>query len=135
MAWEFETGMVFDPKSETPESRSYKRLINGEFSVSEIVANVTVAAYYKPDQYNDQNSGWVPWYTTNIIYGGASDTGFRSRLGLGEPNPKVFDSTNNRPLREAYDFQVKFVITGSCKFIVGRFEAVEIPEPAFAQPK
>jgi hypothetical protein len=51
------------------------------------------------------------------------------------PNPKVFDPTNNRPLREGYNFQTKFVFTGYCEFIGARFAADEIPEPEFAQPK
>lgn len=130
IVWQFETGMIFDPQSETLESRSYKRLINGEISLSKISSDVTIQSYYRPDQWG----GWVPWAQTNVKYAGPADPGFRSRIGLGQPSPSLMDATNNRPLREAYDFQMKFVVMGACQFSAGRFMADEIDEPEFAKP-
>ena len=129
VAWVFETAFVFKDPDNT--KRQYKRLINGEFSVSGITGNVAYQAFYK----SDQEPVWTPWYAGNIVYLGASDPGFRSRLGLGMPSPTVFDAANNRPLREGYAFQVKFMFTGDCTFISGRFAADAIDEPEFAVPR
>jgi hypothetical protein len=129
VTWFAESSMLFKDKPNGP--RAYKRLINGEFSISGIQSNVGYQWYYRPDQ----NSAWVPWYSGIAAYAGVSDPGYRSRIPIGMPNPKVFDPTNNRPLREGYNFQTKFVFSGYCEFMGARFAADEIPEPEFAQPK
>jgi len=89
-----------------------------------------VQAYYKVDQ----NDEWTAWYATTIKYQ-TNDSGFRPRVGLGMPSPVPSDVTNDRPLREGYDFQAKIVLTGSCRFLGGRFAADIIPQPDFATPK
>jgi hypothetical protein len=127
IAWGFESSTLFKDKS--LESREYKRLINGEFYVDQIVDDVQVQAFYKPDQFPQ----WIPWYST-VINRAKDENGFRPRIGLGEPPSKFYDTVNNRPLREAYAFQVKFLITGQCRFVGARFAADVIPQPEFARP-
>jgi hypothetical protein len=128
VAWFAESSMLFkDPKG---KPRSYKRLINGEFSINKIQSNVGYQWYYR----SDENPTWTPWYSGTVVYQGASDTGFRSRVPIGMPNPKLFDAANNRPLREGYNFQTKFVFTGYCEFVGARFGADMIDEPEFGKP-
>jgi hypothetical protein len=123
--WQFETPMIFQRE----QSHQYKRLIDGEIYLDELQADVTVQAYYKVDQ----NNAWTPWYSTVVKYK-TNDSGFRPRVGLGQPSGQLFDTINNRPMREGYDFQVKLVFTGSCRFLGGRFAADIIPQPDFAKP-
>jgi hypothetical protein len=69
-----------------------------------------------------------------VVFQGASDPGYRRRIPIGMPDPKVFDLTNNQPMREGYNFQLKFVFTGSCTLTNVRIAADVIPEPEFAKP-
>jgi len=112
--------------------KEYYRLIDGELWFKNIVENVTVTAYYKPDQSNV----WTQWYGPFTITEAMApaETGYRARIGLGSPSPSVMDSVNNRPVREGYDFQVKLDIVGACTLMGGRIMASIIPEPRFAKP-
>lgn len=115
------------------------RLIDGEMSVDSVVGQVTFQAYYKPDSY----PCWIPWRTWTVC---AQDVdpanaatvnyqpGFYPRMGLGEPDPKLCDSFSNRPFREAYFFEFKFVVTGYCRFIGFRVRAALLPQPEWARP-
>jgi hypothetical protein len=114
-----------------PRGRQLLRLLDGELQVEDLVGTVCFDVYYKPDQY----PVWIPWFAwcecqdTSVPN---SKPGFRPRMGLGEPNAKVYDVSNNRPLREAYTFQVRIIIRGHCTLIGARFKAVTIPQPSFA---
>jgi hypothetical protein len=130
VAWNCESPMLFKEPENASQPRLYKRLVNGEFSVKGITGDVTYAVSYR----SDQNPNWTPWYSSKIVYGGASDPGYRRRIPIGSPSPKVFDPTNNQPMREGYNFQVKFEFTGSCVLTNARFAADEIPEPEFGKP-
>lgn len=115
------------------------RLIDGELSVDSVVGQATISVYYRPDSY----PCWVPWRTWTIC---AKDPdpqnsttvnyqpGFYPRMGLGEPDPKLCDPFSDRPFREAYFFELKFVIQGYCRIIGCRVKAVTIPQPDFAKP-
>lgn len=115
------------------------RLIDGELSVDSVVGQVTFQVFYKPDSY----PCWIPWRTWTVC---AKDPdpanavtanyqpGFYPRMGLGEPDPKPCDSFTNRPFREAYFFELKFVIQGYCRIIGCRIRAVTLPQPEWAKP-
>jgi hypothetical protein len=124
--WHFDSPMIFERDN---KARSYLRLADGEIYLQNITAPVTITAYYKPDQ----NAVWTKWYQTTITPV-TGDSGYRPRVGLGQPNPKVFDPSNNKPMREGYDFQVQLKITGACTFLGGRFAADTIPQPEFSKP-
>ena len=126
VVWTFESPMLFEKKGEG----EYKRLIDGEIYLDQIYSNLSITAYYKTDQYPT----WTVWQTIAVNYQ-SNDPGFRPRIGLGQPAGNVFDTVNNRPLREGYDFQLKLQITGSCRFLGGRFAADLIPQPEFAPVK
>lgn len=126
--WSFESPLLFNQQSDDIKKK-YKRLVDGEIAIDSITPDgVTIAAYYKPDQ----NDVWTPWFTTQVNYK-SNDTGFRPRIGFGQPTGNAYD-TNGRPLREGYDFQVMLVFTGYCRFLGGRFAADLIPQPEFAPP-
>jgi hypothetical protein len=119
-------------------ARTYKRLQYGEIFVDNITGPVTFQAFYKPDQWPN----WVPWYSWTQSYSQPStlnpqlpsDPGFRPRVGLPMPDGTVFDTVNNRPLREGFTFQFQLVATGSFRFLGARFSADLIPQPEFAVP-
>jgi len=127
VTWFFESPSLFDHKLD----HEYKRLIDGEIAIDQIQSDLTITAYYKPDQYPN----WVQWFTVNVNYQGTTDPGFRPRIGLGLPSATVFDPVTNRPLREGFNYQTKLVITGYCRFLGGRCAADIIPQPEFAPPK
>jgi len=58
---------------------------------------------------------------------------FRPRMGLGEPSPIYCDTTNDRPLREGYTFQVKWVIRGYCELVAIQVKAVTMPQSQFSK--
>jgi hypothetical protein len=109
---------------------NYKRLDYAEFYLDSIIGPVQFQAFYKPDQWPN----WVPWYSWTQTYTPNTDPGFRPRVGLPSPDGNVFDTVNNRPLREGYNFQFKLVMTGPCRFLGARFIADVIPEPQRAPP-
>lgn len=139
VTWSIESPMLFSQENadinstistNAQTSRVYKRLVNGEIYIDQLTnAGVQISAFYKADQ----SGAWTPWYTTTVNYQN-NDTGYRPRIGLGQPTGMSFDAANNRPTREGYDFQVKLQFTGSCRFLGGRFAADLIPEPEFAKP-
>jgi len=130
VTWSFESPMLFKEPEKPTDPRLYKRLVNGEFSIRDITANVGYQVFYR----SDQNPNWTPWYSSTVVFQGASDPGYRRRIPIGMPDPKVFDLTNNQPMREGYNFQLKFVFTGSCTLTNVRIAADVIPEPEFAKP-
>ena len=127
-AW-FESPML-DFGDRKSGGHTYKRLKYGEIFVDGIVGPVQFQAFYKPDQWPN----WVPWYSWTQTYTANTDPGFRPRVGLPMPDGTVFDTVNNRPLREGFNFQVKLVMTGPCRFLGARFAADVIPQPEFAVP-
>lgn len=127
ISWFFESPMIYRENMES--KRDYKRLVNGEFSVKDIVADVAYQVFYR----SDQNPNWTPWYSSTIVYQGVNDPGYRRRIPIGMPDPKVFDATNNQPMREGYNFQVKFQFSGKCTLTDARIAAIIIPEPEFGR--
>jgi hypothetical protein len=127
--WTAESSMLFQDNPGLP--RQYKRLINGEFSFQKITADVSYQIFYR----TDQNPNWTLWYSSKITYQGTGDPGYRRRIPFGEPSGKVFDATNNQPMREGYNFQIKMQFTGSGMPVAMRLAADLIDEPEFAQPK
>lgn len=121
---------VLDFGDRKAAAHTYKRLAYGEIFVDSITGPVQFQAFYKPDQWPD----WVPWYSWTQTYTPNTDPGFRPRVGLPMPDGTVFDTVNNRPLREGFNFQFKLVITGPCRFLGARFAAEVIPQPEFAAP-
>ncbi len=131
IVWSFEAFLDFDQKN--PAARERLRLDEAEIYVDELRGKVDFQAYYRPDDW----PCWVPWHSWQECSNNtASDTspGFRPNMGLGEPDPKPCDPTNDRPLREGYTFHVKFVITGHCRFKGGKFGAWTVPQPEWAKP-
>lgn len=122
----FETPVLFNQ----PGEKQYQRLLDGELQVDEMQGRVDFQVWWKPDQW----PCWVPWFqwTQCATVDDDGKVQFRPHMGFGEPPSAPCDEVNNRPLREGYTFQFKFIITGHCRVIGARFRAVTVPEPKFA---
>lgn len=122
--WTVETNVLFgEPEHE------YKRLSDGELYFRDLTENVTATVFYRADQ----SSTWTRWHGFTITVN-PGDSGYRPRVGLGEPDGGSFDITNNRPTREGYSFQLKLEINGACTFVGARFTADIIPQPELTKP-
>lgn len=134
ITFEFESAQLFDSDERKPSERQLKRLINGEFYIEDLIGTIQYQVFYKPEAW----PCWVPWFQGSECADMTvvnSQPQFRPRIGLGEPSGIPCDQTNNRPLREGFNFQVRFVITGHCRFMGARFMAVTVPIPKFAPPR
>lgn len=129
---------VLDFGQKDPRKRELLRLNDGEIHVDQLYGQVSFQVYYKPDQW----PCWVPWHSwvecAQEPNPAKPETAtykpqYRPSMGLGQPSPIHCDHTNDRPLREGYSFQVKIVVTGHCRILSARFEAVTIPEPMFSK--
>ena len=130
VAWSIESPMLFKEPENPSQPRLYKRLLNGDFSVRDITEDIAYTVSYR----SDQNPNWTPWYSSTIKYAGSADPGYRRRISIGSPSPNVFDATNNQPMREGYNFQLKIDFTGSCTLTNFRVAADLIDEPEFGRP-
>jgi len=124
ITWTFETSVIFN-QVQVPNREMY-RLIDGEIFVDQLKDTVTFQVYYKPDQY----PCWTPWFSWSEC--GTGKDQFRPRMGLGEPNSRICDNITGRPMREGFSFQLKFVITGHCRFLGARIRASTVPLPKYA---
>ncbi len=132
IVWSFEAFLDFGQKN--PAVRDRLRLDEAEIYVDELRGKVDFQAYFKPWNFPCWQR-WLSWQECedNTI---ASETqpAYRYRMGLGEPDPSLCDTTNNLPLREGHLFQFKLVVTGHCRFLGGKFGAWTVPEPEWAKP-
>lgn len=127
--WTFESPVIFGPQ--TNPRRKFLQLWDGEIYVDQVKGTVKFQAYYKPDQLDC----WSPWHKWEICSDVDAPPGkaqFRPQMGLGQPDPSACDDTNNRIMCQGFSFQVKFVITGHCRFLGARFKAKAISDPAFS---
>lgn len=126
--WGFETAAMFNDDVKPRDTMVSLR--DGEFAVSDVIGLVKFEVFYKADQ-----GCWTPWHTFNICASKAGEAQYFPRLGLGEPSSELCDPILNTPLRNGHTFQVRWKITGHCRFLRARFAAVTIPTPKFAPPK
>lgn len=134
--WDAETAaLLYNVKGKGPFD--FCQLIDGEMSVDSVVGQVDFEVFYKPDSY----PCWIPWRKWSVCSKRVDpdqpvtanyQPGFYPRMGFGEPDPKLCDGFTSRPFREAYFFELKFVITGYCRILGAKIKAVTIPQPDFA---
>jgi hypothetical protein len=99
-----------------------KKLIMAELYLDEIVDDITVAVYFKPDQY----PLWTLWKEIEICANVSQCTisqdctvwqtqfnQYGARIRLPRP-PETCNSITNQPMDRGYEFQFRFEITGSC---------------------
>lgn len=127
ISWSFETGALFN-KDVKPASQLC-RLRDGEFAVDDVIGTVRFDVYYKPDQ-----GCWTPWHSFSICADDESEPQYFPRLGLGEPDSTDCETVLNQSARDGYSYQVKFVISGHCRFLRLKLAAVTLAEPKFAPP-
>lgn len=114
--------------------QDFHRLVDGELIVDNLVGTVDFQVYYKPDQY----PCWIPWFNWSECANKNSSSSkpqFRPRMGLGEPSGTPCDASTNRPFREGYTYQVKWIIRGHCRVLGFRVKAIVAPQPQFAPPQ
>jgi hypothetical protein len=133
IVWTFETPILFN-KDIKPLTELVK-LRDGEIYLKDIVGTVNIEVQYRPDFY----PCWTTWRKFNVCADpdttvADSQPGYRTRIGLGEPDSGPCEAANNRPMRTGYFFQCRVVITGSCKWMGMRASAVIEPQPVFALP-
>lgn len=137
-----ETSVIFDDDSDRIRSsyespalfyqpdtatRELLRLDDGEIIIKDLVGDVRFDVYYRPDY--DQN--WHSWHSWEV-----TDTpSWQPRMGLGSPDYKQGDTETGRPFAVGYSFQVKVVITGSCRVLGMNFYAVTQEDTTRMKPK
>lgn len=128
ITYQYETGSLFkDLDNKGPFDLC--QLTDGEVFFDNALGRVDFAVYYKPDEY----ANWVLWWSWSKTNSTALPVTF-PRMGLGEPKTEDCDPNTDRPLRNAYTFQFKFVVTGHCRFLGARFKASPVPQSQFAKP-
>ncbi len=134
ITWAVETAALFN--EDVKPKDVLVQLMGGEFAVDELVGTVRFQVFYKPDQYGAAGamSCWVPWHAFTICASAGSKPLYFPRLGLPEPSVVGCNDQLGTPLRLGYTFQVRFVISGSCRLLRARFSAVTQPIPKFAVP-
>lgn len=135
ITWTGESSVVF--KAEDFREQPFHRLNDGELIIDNLIGTVDFELYYKPDQY----PCWVPWFNWSECAPKTAPNSkpqFRPRMGLGEPpirdalGNSLCDPITNRPFREGYTFQIKWIIRGHCRVLGFRAKAILAPDPQFA---
>ena len=115
-----------------------KKLIMAELYLDEIVDDVTVKVYFRPDQY----PLWTLWQTIEICanvsqctFSGTSGGScvmwqeqfkqYGARLKLPRPS-ETANSITNTPMDRGHEFQFRLEITGSCR--IRKFKAHALME-------
>ena len=127
IGWMFETAAMFN--SDVHQLTELLELRDGEIYLSDLAGTARVQVYYRPDFYEC----WTLWnsFTVCSTEMGSSPS-YRMRVGLGEPDVRPVEVGNNRPLRQGYFFQFRFVITGYCTINGFRASATTVAQPVFA---
>lgn len=132
ITWSFETAPLFRSVKGKGQFDQV-RLIDGEMYLSDIRGPVFVQVWYRPEF----SECWTPWHNFNICADNPLSTDpkqYRTAIGLGKPDITVCDPTNNRPYAVGNNFQLRFQITGSCRFMGVLCKAVAEPAPQFLPP-
>ena len=130
--WAFETPVMF--KEDVKPLNQLSQLLDGEVYLSQIKGNVHVKVMYRPDFL----TCWTPWSEFDVcadVSASNAQPGYRTRIGLGEPDAMPCEAGNNRQLRVGYFFQFRVEITGSCTWNGLRGSVNTTYEPRFAPVK
>jgi len=139
VTWTFTSASLF--KDYLNQKRKCKQLVDGEMWIDKAKGKVDVQVYWIPDQWPCP----VPWISFSFC---ATETqgdkpGFEPIIGLGEPPApmqdangvwRFCDAKHDRPLRNFYNSQFKFVITGQCEFLGAALRCVTVPDMEFERP-
>ena len=140
--WERSVAEKFDNGSQriqwTFETPSYnfgnpfdlKQLNTADIFLDELTGEVDIEIQFK----SDQTPYWTTWHSWSECskkddcsidacgFPKEYRPQFRSKVHLPQP-PDTCDPTNSKPLRNGYEFQFRFVITGYCRIKQLRFHA------------
>ena len=129
ITWGFETASLFK-NIKGKGAFDLLQLLDGEIYISDLVGPAHIHVWYRAE--NDPC--WHNWFEFDVCAAVNEPRQYRTRLGLGKPDIKECDATNNRPSSFGNNFQFRFEFTGSFKFMGGLFKAVRAPETVFSVP-
>lgn len=129
ITWSFETAALFTALK-NKGSFDLIELLDGEIYIASLVGAAQIQVWYRAE--NDPC--WHNWISFGICARADQPLQYRTRLGLGQPDAKECDQVNNRPARLGTNFQVRFQITGSLRFMGAEFKAMPSPETEFSAP-
>lgn len=125
IAWSFESPVMFN--QDVKPLTDLIRLLDAELYVRDIAGLVQFQVQYRPDF----EASWTTWNSFTLD---GSKGDYRGPLAMGEPDPAPAQTGNGRPMRVAFFFQFRILVTGSCKIMGMRFSAVSEPLPFFVPP-
>lgn len=124
ITWQFDTPIVFN--KDIKGLNELVRLMAGEIYTKDVQGTVDVEVQYRPD-FNPAWTSWRRWTMTPATW--------KPRIGFGEPSDSDCEQGGGgRKMRVGYFFQLRFIITGHCKVMGCRVNAVSQPEVDFATP-
>jgi len=127
ITWTFETAAIF--REDVKPRDVVASLRDGEFAVDDVVGTVRFEVFYKSDQ-----GCWTPWHAFSICADQTGSPQYFPRLGLGEPTASDCTQVLNTSSRDFRTMQLKFIITGHCRFIRAMVMAVTVPIQKMATP-
>lgn len=128
ITWEIETASLFNKDVKPNDVMCSLR--DGEIALSNVIGTVRVAVYYKPDQF----TCWIPWAQFSVCSDATGRPQYFPRLGFGEPSSAPCIGSTKSPARDAYTFQLKVVVIGTCAINRIRLAASTLPTPKFQPP-
>lgn len=127
VSWGFESAAVFN--SDIKDPHELIKLMDGELAIDNVLGRVRVQVWYKFDQ-----GCWTNWADFFLCADVAGNPQSYPRIGLGRPELAACNEPNNLNGNDGYTLQVRVQITGSCRFLRGRFKATTLPTQEFATP-
>lgn len=127
ITWGFETASLFNRDIKEPQQPIL--LEDGEIALNNVLGRVRVQVWYKFDE-----GCWIPWTDFSICADTDGSPQNYPRLGLGKPSSDGCNDVSGTSQRRGYAVQIRFQITGSCRFISGRFKATTAPSQEFPSP-
>lgn len=138
ITWWFETRALWGHPSDQHQFE-IKRLESFEMWVDRVAGTVNFDLKYRPDQY----PCWYDWDTKSVCQKfkdcdeeddvckvvTSYRAGYRSRLAFGQP-PDTDESTDNKPSRHGYMFELRVQATGRARIKWGLVKATRQPEAA-----
>jgi len=124
ITWGFETSALFN--ADIKEENQLIKLANGQITLDNVIGKVRVQSWYRFD-----NGCWIPWSDFSKCASSSGSPQTFPKLSLGEPSSSDCNGSTGKDSKTGYLLQVKFQITGSCRFVSGRFKAVSVSEPDF----
>lgn len=127
-----ETAVLFN--ADTKPINELVRLLDGELFLQDLPPGkkLHIKIQYRPDFF----PCWIDWREWDICSAAtATQPGYRTRIGIGEPGDVPCEEGNNRRLNIGHFMQCRIELTGKAKFMALRVKAADEPMSDFAPPE